>query len=94
MMAASYRGMDRLGAIVKPFFIQGESPSGHLIRLPIEEYESRGVFSDWQEIPTEKQHSALSTVHKIVHGASAFIKPADAEECEDRGGMKSVGANC
>ena len=86
--------MDRLGASIKPLFTQGASPGGHSIRLPIEERESRGVFSDLQEILTEKQHSALSTVHKIVHRASAFIKSADAEECEDRGGMKSVGANC
>ena len=66
-MAASYRGMDRLDASTKPFFTQGASPGGHSIRLPIEEYESRGVFPDWQEIPTEKKHIALSTVHKIVH---------------------------
>jgi hypothetical protein len=93
-MAASYRGMDRLGAIVEPLFTQGASSSGHSIRIQIEEYELHGVFPDWQEIPTEKKHIALLTVHKIAHGASAFIKPADAEECEDHGGMKSVGANC
>lgn len=92
-MAATYRGMDRLGAS-KPLFTQGASPGGHSIRLPIEEYELHGVFPDWQEIPTEKKHSALSTAHKIVYLASAFIKSADAEECEDHGGMKSVGANC
>jgi hypothetical protein len=66
-MAASYRGMDRLDASTKPLFTQGASPGGHSIRLPVEEYESRGVFSDFQEIPTEKQHSALSTAHEIVH---------------------------
>jgi hypothetical protein len=61
--------------------------------LPIEEYESRGVLPDWRELPNERQYKALSLVQQIEQGASAFINPADAEECAHRDWLVTVCTN-
>ena len=92
-MPTSYRGMYLLDANGKPSDIQVASPGGHSIPLPIEEYESRGVLPDWRELPTEKQHKALSAAYKHEQDASAFINTANADECESRGWLESVGKN-
>lgn len=92
-MATSYRGMYRLGASGKPSYIQVTSPGGHSIPLSIEEYESRGVLPNWQELPTESQYKALWSVHKIEQGASAYINSTDAEECVNRDWLEPVGKN-
>lgn len=86
--------MYRLGvASGKPSYVQVTSPGGQSIPLSIEEYESRGVLPNWRELPTEKQYKALSAVLNIEQGASAFINPADAEECADRDWLEAVGTN-
>lgn len=85
--------MYRLDASGKPLHIQVASPGGNSIPLPIQDYESRGVLPDWQDLPTEKQHKVLSAVHRIEQGAPAFINPVDAEECVDRDWLESVGTN-
>jgi hypothetical protein len=92
-MATSYRGMYRLGASAKPSYVQVTSPGGNSIPLSIEEYESRGVLPNWQELPTERQYKALWSVHKIEQGATVYINPADAEECVNRDWLETIGEN-
>ena len=92
-MTTSYRGMYRLDANGKPAHIQVASPGGHFLPLPIEQYELRGVLPDWRELPTEKQHKALSFVHTHEQDASAFINTANADECESRGWLEGVRKN-
>ena len=92
-MAASYRGMYRLGASGKPSYVQVTSPGGHSIPLSIEEYESRGVLPNWHELPTERQYKALWTVDQIEQGVSTYINPAEAEECVERDWLEPIGTN-
>ena len=42
----------------------------------------------WRELPKEKHYKILSAVHCLPQGSSAFINPADAEECIHRGCFK------
>jgi hypothetical protein len=76
-----------------PSHVQINSPGGNSIPLPIEEYESGGVLPDWRELPNVRQYKALSLVHKLEQGDSAFINPADAEEFADRDRLVPVCAN-
>lgn len=87
-MTTSYRGMYRTDANGKPSHIQVASHGGHSLPLPIEEYESRGVLPDWNELPTGKQHKVLSAVHNALQGKSPVLNRADAEACLDRGWLK------
>ena len=92
-MTTSYRGMYRLDANGKPAHIQVASPGGHFLPLPIEQYELRGVLPDWRELPTEKQHKALSVVHQATQMKSPVLNRAAAEECADRDWLEPVGAD-
>ncbi len=92
-MATSYRGIYRLGVSGKSSHVQVSSPGGHSIPLSIEDYESRGVLPGWHELPTERKYKALWSVHKIQQGASAYINPADAEDCVDRDWLEPIGTN-
>jgi len=92
-MATSYRGMYRPVADGKPSHIQVASAGGHTIPLPIEEYESRGDLPVWHELPTEKQHRALSAVYSSARESLSFINPADTEACIHHGWLESVGRN-
>ena len=92
-MSASYRGMFRLDSAGKPTHVQVYAPDGYSLPLPIELYESRGVLPDWRELPTERQHKALLVVYESERGSSVFINSADADECERRGWLESVGTN-
>lgn len=40
-------------------------------------------MSNRRELPTEMQYKLLSTVRCLAQGSSAFVNPADAEECID-----------
>ena len=67
----------------------GAQPSS----LPIEECEAGSDLADYRKLPTEKQYKALSAVRSISEGGSAFINPADAEECVDFAWLESVELN-
>jgi hypothetical protein len=90
-MTTSCRGLYRSGSGCRPSHVQVNSPSGHSIPLPIEEYESRGGFPDWRELPTEKQYMTLLAVHDAMQARSPVLNPAVAEECIDRGWLEPVG---
>ena len=92
-MTTSYHGMYRLDANGKPTHIQVTSPGGHSLPLPIEEYELRKVLPDWRELPTEKQHKALSAVCQATQGKSPVLNRGAAEECADRDWLEPVGTD-
>lgn len=84
-MASSYRGLYRLGPVDSPTDIQVVDTGGNSLPLPNSVYMSRGVLPDWQQLPTQKQYAVLEAVAKFERGESAWINPADAEDCQKRG---------
>ena len=85
--------MYRLDVNGKPAHIQVTSPGGYSLPLPIEEYESRGVLPDWNELPTERQHKALSAFHQATQGKSTVLNRAAAEECAGNDWLETVGTD-
>lgn len=92
-MGSTYRGLYRIGTRDVPTDVQVQDPGGNSLPLPIDEYVSRDVYPDWRDLPTQKQYQALVAVSRLQESGTAFINPADAEECVDAGWLDALGLN-